>query len=597
MTAPDRPPTASSARWFLAATVCALALALPAVGVGWRETAGPDTWVAPAQGGTAVGVGPHGPAPARSGGRPPVTLAFAGDMHFQLQLAELLEHPRGALGPISRTLRAADLTMANLESAVATGGTPDPKELEQRADRYWFRASPSAFAVLADAGVDVVTVANNHGADYGRQGLTETLRARREASVAVVGVGRNRRDAFTPYRTTIRGTEIAVLAADASPREGMSGTWTAGPHHAGLAAAHSPRPLALLHAVRAARRTSDVVVVYLHWGTEQRSCPDPRQAALAWALADAGADVVVGSHAHVLQGSGWLGSTYVDYGLGNFLWYHDRQPETGILRVTLRDGEVVRDTWAPARIQVDGRPLPVRGDARARAIARWRGLRSCTDLAAHGPAGRRPAYSWSSNPIGPALAHRMRFSHHPGCPVPLADLRYLRMSYVGFDGRAHLGEMVVHETRVRAVASVFERLYDATWPIRHMRLVDDYQGDDGRSMAADNTSGFNCRAVAGSRSWSAHAYGDAIDINPVENPDLTGVAPAPVAGRPFAVVERSARAHPAPGVVAAGGPVVRAFAAVGWTWGGAWARPDYQHFRAGAAEAHPDGRTGRTRPE
>jgi poly-gamma-glutamate synthesis protein (capsule biosynthesis protein) len=192
----------------------------------------------------------------------------------------------------------------------------------------------------------------------------------------------------------------------------------------------------------------------------------------------------------------------------------------------------------------------------------------------------REPYAWSVRPIGPALARRMQSSHDSGCPVPLADLRYLRMSYIGFDGRAHTGEMVVRETRVRAVASVFERLYDVKWPIRRMRLVDDYRGDDRRSMAADNTSGFNCRPVAGSRSWSEHAYGDAIDINPVENPDLTGAAPAPAAGYPFAAVDRSVRAHPAKGVVTADGPVVRAFQAIGWEWGGTWARKDYQHFWA-----------------
>src|SRR3954453_17056549 len=114
--------------------------------------------------------------------------------------------------------------MVNLETAIAVGGVPDPKEREVPAQRFWYRASPKALEVLAAAGVDVVTVANNHGADYGPAGLAETLRARRHGPVAVVGVGRNRRSAFTPYRASIRGTDIAVLAADASPREGGSPT-------------------------------------------------------------------------------------------------------------------------------------------------------------------------------------------------------------------------------------------------------------------------------------------------------------------------------------------------------------------------------------
>jgi poly-gamma-glutamate synthesis protein (capsule biosynthesis protein) len=512
-----------------------------------------------------------------SGSTEDVTLAFAGDIHFQLQLAALLDHPRGALGPISDTLREADLTMVNLESAVAVGGAPDPKELEVPSNRYWFRTSPRALDVLAAAGVDVATVANNHGADYGAGGLSETLRARRDAPVSLVGVGRNRRDAFTPYRTTIRGTEIALLAADSSPREGMSSTWAADRTAAGIAAAHSPHPRALLRAVRAAARTSDVVVVYLHWGTELRSCPDPLQRALARSLSEAGADVVVGSHAHVLLGTGWLGDTYVGYGLGNFVWYHDRQPETGVLQIVIRDGEVVGGRWAPARIQPDGLPLPEIGTDRRTAIAMWRNLRSCAGLSAR----PHPPYDWSSRRIGPTLAHRMRFSHRPGCPVPLGDLRYLRMRYVGFDGRDRVGEMVVHERFAGSVARVFERLYTFRWPIHRMRLVDDYDGDDERSMAADNTSGFNCRRVAGSRSWSAHAAGIAIDVNPLENPDLTGPTTAPPSGGRFVEMDRSAGVPTARGVITSDGPVVRAFARIGWTWGGAWTSgADFQHFSA-----------------
>jgi hypothetical protein len=125
-----------------------------------------------------------------------------------------------------------------------------------------------------------------------------------------------------------------------------------------------------------------VVVVYLHWGAELRSCPTHQQRATAQALAEAGADVVVGSHAHVLLGSGRLDGAYVDYGLGNFLWYHDKQPETGVLRLTVRAGQVAGDSWVPARIQTYGVPLALRGDRRAEAITAWRRLRDCTGLMA-----------------------------------------------------------------------------------------------------------------------------------------------------------------------------------------------------------------------
>ena len=311
-----------------------------------------------------------------------VTLAFAGDMHFQLHLAALLDRPRGALGPIARTLADADVAMVNLESAITERGTPEAKELEVPSQRYHFRTSPAALDVLDRAGVDVLTMANNHGADYGPVGLADSLAAARTSPVAVVGIGENRRAAFAPHRVSIGDTDVAFLAADGSFREGASGVWAAGPTSPGLAAAHAARPRALLAAVRAAGRRDDVVVVYLHWGTEYRGCPTPRQRTTAQALAAAGADVIVGTHAHRLLGSGWLGDSYVNYGLGNFLWYHNRDPVSGVLRVRIHDGRVVGDSWVPARIGTHGLPLPLGGRVRADAVADWRRLRGCTDLAA-----------------------------------------------------------------------------------------------------------------------------------------------------------------------------------------------------------------------
>lgn len=530
--------------------------------------------VAPRGAATSVDAGPV-PAPGPHG---TITLAFAGDVHFELGLAALLEHPHDGLGPIASQLADADLAMVNLESAIAgPRRPPEAKELEVPSRRFHFRTTPAALDVLAAAGVDVVTMANNHGADYGPAGLADTLAAARRSPVAVVGIGRDRAGAFAPYVVDVRGTTVAFLAADASMREGASAVWAAGPATPGVAAAHADRPRHLLAAVRAASSRADVVVVYLHWGEELHGCPTHRQLTSAQALADAGADVVVGSHAHVLLGSGWLGTTYVDYGLGNFLWYHDHQPVTGVLRLTVRDGHVVRDTLVPARIRPDGHPVALTGPARDAAVAAWRRLRTCTGLATH-PGS---SYTGTIARIDAGLRERMRFSHHRGCPVPVRELRYLRMSYVGFDGATHLGEMVVHERYAAAVVDVFRRLYDARWPIERMRLVDDYGGDDERSMSANNTSGYNCRRIAGRDVLSAHAYGAAIDVNPAQNPYLTPTGVHPPAGAAFAAIDRSAGAQVPPGVIRADDDVVRAFTRIGWSWGGAWRGPrDFQHFTA-----------------
>jgi poly-gamma-glutamate capsule biosynthesis protein CapA/YwtB (metallophosphatase superfamily) len=532
-------------------------------------------------------------APARHPGRTEVvTLAFAGDMHFELQLAGLLEQPEGALGPITRVLAGADLAMVNLETSISHRGAPEAKELEVPGNRYYFRTSNAALDVLAAAGVDVATMANNHGADYGPLGLQDTLRARRHSPVHVVGIGANQRAAFRPYRVSIRDSRFAFFGADASFREGASSVWAAGPETAGLAAAHAPRPRLLLDAVHKASSQGDVVVVYLHWGEELRACPTTKQRITAEALAEAGADIVVGSHAHVLLGSGWLGHTYVDYGLGNYLWYHNHEPESGVLQLRVRDGKVIGDDFAAARIGTDGRPVPLVGGARATAVADWRGLRTCTGLAprpasSHETPGSTrdhtspAAYTATVRGMGPRLRARMQYSHHAGCPVALTDLRYVQMSYLGFDGAVHTGEMVVHEKYAAAVVDVFHQLYDARWPIRRMRLVDDYQGDDERSMAANNTSGYNCRRIDGSDNWSGHAYGAAIDINPVQNPYLTRSAVHPPTAARFTTIDRSDHAQVPLGAIRDGDVVVRAFARIGWGWGGHWSGPkDYQHFAA-----------------
>ena len=178
--------------------------------------------------------------------------------------------------------------------------------------------------------------------------------------------------------------------------------------------------------------------------------------------------------------------------------------------------------------------------------------------------------------VSPVTAAQLRWSYRPGCPVVPAQLRRVRLRYWGFDGASHIGSLVVNESVTRDIVSVFRRLYGERFPIRRMQPIDAYHGSDPLSMAADNTSAFNCRyAVApGPKQWSAHAYGLAIDVNPVENPYLEGGKVRPAAGKPY--LDRS-RARP--GMALAGGALVRAFAAVGWLWGGRWTgSPDYQHF-------------------
>lgn len=160
--------------------------------------------------------------------------------------------------------------------------------------------------------------------------------------------------------------------------------------------------------------------------------------------------------------------------------------------------------------------------------------------------------------------------------MPVGELRLLSVNHWGFDGTVQGGEIVVHQDQAANVLEVMRELFEVRFPIERMELVDVYGGDDDRSMAANNTSGFNCRAVAAQPgTWSQHAYGRAVDINPVQNPYVPRSGPvAPPAGAGY--LDRS---DPRPGMILAGDPVVRAFAAAGWEWGGSWTGArDYQHF-------------------
>lgn len=165
-------------------------------------------------------------------------------------------------------------------------------------------------------------------------------------------------------------------------------------------------------------------------------------------------------------------------------------------------------------------------------------------------------------------------SWREGCPVPLSELRYLRLSYWGTDGAAHEGELIVNASVVDDVTAAFRTMFDERFPLAQMRLVDDYGGDDFASVAANNTSAFNCRLATGSSNWSRHAYGLAIDINPLWNPYVEDGRVIPAEGAEF--VDRS---REFPGKIDEGGVVVNTFDSLGWSWGGRFATtPDWQHF-------------------
>ena len=192
------------------------------------------------------------------------------------------------------------------------------------------------------------------------------------------------------------------------------------------------------------------------------------------------------------------------------------------------------------------------------------------------PASAGDGYRASIQTIDTADANAMiGVSWHRGCPVRISDLRRVELTHWGFDGLRHQGELIVHKNVAHRVANIFHTLYSMRFPIRTMLPVDQFGADDNASMAADNTSAFNCRPITGSTSgFSVHSYGQAIDVNTLENPYVKGALVQPPAGKPF-----TNRATLRPGMIRHGDRVWRAFKTHGFTWGGDWkSLKDYQHF-------------------
>jgi poly-gamma-glutamate synthesis protein (capsule biosynthesis protein) len=311
------------------------------------------------------------PAPADTAAGD-ITLAFAGDVHFTGRTARLLSDPATAFGPIAAVLRAADFTAVNLETAVTSGGTPQPKT-------YHFRTGPAAFTALRDGGVDLVTMANNHVLDYGQAGLADTLAAAKAAGFPYVGIGADAAAAWAPYVTTIKGMKFAVIGV--SQVAELASSWVATPARPGEAnAIDLTRTLA---AVRAARQLAPTVIVFMHWGTEGEACPDEGQLSLARELAAAGATIIVGAHAHMLQGSGWLGHTFVAYGMGNFLWWENSySTASGVLELTLHPHAPLTAQFIPAVVSATGQPVVLHGAPARQAAAHYASLRACAQLTA-----------------------------------------------------------------------------------------------------------------------------------------------------------------------------------------------------------------------
>jgi poly-gamma-glutamate synthesis protein (capsule biosynthesis protein) len=277
------------------------------------------------------------------------------------------------LAPVAPILSSADIAMVNLESAVTERGEPVPGKA------FHFRSPAESFLALRAAGVDLVTMANNHALDYGPVGMRDTFEAIAAYQFPVVGIGHNAAEAFRPYRRVINGQRIAIFGAVDWLEPALVSQWTATDNRAGLA--FSIDPGRLLGAVSSVRADVDTLVVFLHWGTEYTHCASPLQHDLAQLLVTAGADIVVGSHAHRVFGAGHIGTSFVAYGLGNFVWWREdgESGSSGVLLVTARGRSVHGYSWIPARIH-HGVPIPEHGGGATADVKKWVQRRACSGL-------------------------------------------------------------------------------------------------------------------------------------------------------------------------------------------------------------------------
>jgi poly-gamma-glutamate synthesis protein (capsule biosynthesis protein) len=277
---------------------------------------------------------------------------------------------------VAPVLSGADVAIVNLETAITEGDTAIPLK------EWNFKAPATSLDAVRAAGVDAVSLANNHGLDFGPEGLADSFAARAEKQFPVLGIGANAAEAYAPHRLDIKGQRIAIFAATDVMGEEHVTSWTATDEQAGMASTKYDAEARMVASIQAVRPEVDTVVVFLHWGVERTDCPSARQTALARVLVDAGADIVVGSHAHHLLGGGRLGTAFVDYGLGNFAFFNEsgEYGRSGVLLVTATGRDTDSYQWVPARIR-GGIPTPVPTGPEADAeVAHWNELRACTDL-------------------------------------------------------------------------------------------------------------------------------------------------------------------------------------------------------------------------
>lgn len=281
-----------------------------------------------------------------------LTLAFAGDMQFTGNVENHIKkngtnYPFAEVKPI---LTKADFALGNLETTLTKRGSAQDKQ-------FTFRSDPRMAKAIATSGFDAVGLANNHTLDYGQDALFDTINSVKTAGLLPLGAGKNAEEATKIHYIKKKGKTIALLNYS---RVLPSTSWMAGKRKPGLASAYDPK---IMYAkVKEARKNADVVVVFIHWGKERVTTPEAYQTELGHQLVDAGADLIVGHHSHIMQPVEWYKGKLIAYSLGNFIFTNsqlDRSNQTALLEVVM-NGSRIQATLIPARI-TNGQPRLLQG--------------------------------------------------------------------------------------------------------------------------------------------------------------------------------------------------------------------------------------------
>lgn len=297
-----------------------------------------------------------------------VTITFAGDILFDENYAIMTrvvgnnEISNGIAPELIEEMKSADIMMLNNEFPYSDGGTPTEEK------QFTFRARPATVSYLNDLGVDIVSLANNHAYDYGETAFLDTMTALEEAGITYVGAGRNLQEARRPVYYIVNNMKIAIVSATQIERLDNPDTKGATDSSAGVFRCWNGDKL--LETVREARENSDFVIVYLHWGTENEETIDWAQEKQAAEVAEAGADLIVGSHPHCLQQISVVRGIPVMYSLGNF-WFNSRTMDTGMLKVTIDESGLQSYRFIPC-LQSGSRTTLLQGEEKKRILDHMR---------------------------------------------------------------------------------------------------------------------------------------------------------------------------------------------------------------------------------